>query len=105
MPTYVRKIIEASTSTIQPYMIVVKGQGKLSFFIQVDSFFVEPENGSSVAAMDLLFKMYHVLNVEYPKKLENFYCFVQHYIYEIKTNVRPSVRDWHTRLSSVVVDL
>lgn len=38
-----------------------------------------------IKAVDLCFKCYHSLHLEYPKKVECVWTFIQRYVYEIET--------------------
>lgn len=72
-----------SSTQIQPYLIVLEGE-QLYYYVVVDSNIINRENLSDfVAAMDLLFKIYFVYNLEYPPVLKNFFEFVEKYVYRI----------------------
>ncbi|KAL0130363.1 hypothetical protein PUN28_002187 [Cardiocondyla obscurior] len=67
---------------IQTYIILIKGQ-RPTHFVQADNNTITPNMNSSVVALDLLFKIFHVLNVTYPKNLINFFKFMQQYCFKV----------------------
>ncbi|XP_071649997.1 uncharacterized protein [Temnothorax longispinosus] len=78
-----------ANGNIQPYIMCIRGQQRATFFVQGDGWFLNlPHRATSIAAFDLLFKLYQVLHVSYPPSLLNFYNFIESFVYEI--NVQPS---------------
>jgi len=60
---------------------------------------------TSVNAFDLLFKLYFVLNVEYPTKLINYYEFFQCFIYNISTRKRSIGTSMHINICNSQIDM
>lgn len=89
-------------TNVQPYILCARGQNRIkSFFVQGDGWFLKAHNdNSSVTAFDLLFKIYFVLNVSYPIGLQNFYNFVEHYLYDLGTETRSVVTSLHINLTN-----
>lgn len=74
------------------------------FFIQGDGWLVHRSDKTKfIPTFDLLFKMYYVLNLEYPVILQNFFQFIQRFLYKITTDtaVVSSVTTLHVSLSSI----
>lgn len=73
--------------------------------LYVMDFFCKLRKGdSSVAAFDLLFKTFYILNIMYPPKLQNFYNFIENFIYEIDVNVSNSVTSLHINLINIPIE-
>ena len=96
----------AGVSTdIHPYIVCVTEQNnKNSFFVQGDGWFGKPHNCNLLTASDLLFKTYFVLNLCYPEGLNNFYNYIETYVYDLRTTSRGVVTSLHVNLSNVKLD-
>jgi len=63
-------------STVQPYVVVVgdiDGQDSTYYYTIINNTQYRLE--TAVKAIDLCFKLYHVLNLEYPPKAEQIWYF------------------------------
>lgn len=80
----------------------VKGQDKATGFVQGDGWFMIPPDTMKypIAAFDMLFKLYHVLQVCYPTTLKNFFNFLETYIYRTGTRPLSSVSSLHINISN-----
>jgi len=87
---------------VQLYMIWVRGQEKDTCFIQGDGWFIMPPRQvkSPLVAFDLLFKFYHVINVQYPPYLHNFFNFLECYLYNINKTPVSTVSAMHVNISN-----
>lgn len=54
-----------------------------------------------IAAFDLLFKMYCIFNLCYPRSLQNFHSFIEHYVYKFNNNVLAVVRSLPVNLCNI----
>ena len=105
LPQSVKDGCAGVSTNIQPYIVCVKGQNNHnSFFIQGDGWFVKPHNCNPVTAFDLLFKAYFVLNLCYPRELNNFYNFIEAYVYDLGKKSRGVVASLHINLSNLKLD-
>lgn len=90
---------------VPPYVICVGGN-KPQYFIQGDGWIIHREDQSNIIeTFDLLFKLYTVLNLDYPVVLKNFFHFIECYIYML-TNNRPSgvVTSLHISLCNIILN-
>ncbi|XP_033212235.1 uncharacterized protein LOC117169836 [Belonocnema kinseyi] len=93
------------STNIQPYIVCVKGQNnRNSFFVQGDGWFVQPHNCNPFTAFDLLFKTYFALNLCYPGRLNNFYNFIETYVYSLGKKSRGVVTSLNVNLSNLKLD-
>lgn len=81
----------AERMPIQPFLMVVgkhlKNINKI--FVYFDE--VKFEFNSVVRAVDVCFKIYHVLNLEYPKPSTTFWTFIENFFYKFKAKSYPKV--------------
>lgn len=87
--------------TLQPLVIVIGPSiSEISqYFVLVDDTYYLLN--SIIAAVDCCFKIFHALNVEYPKESLPVWCFIQKGCYKLKTT-------WDTEyitVNSVISDL
>lgn len=70
---------------MQPFLLLVGGNYRSiqSVFIVIDS--VRYQANSVLKGLDLLFKIFHVLNAAYPKASEHIWTIIQKCIYKIHT--------------------
>lgn len=69
--------------SIQPFIIILGELTKPeSIFVYIDE--VKYQMFSVVAALDICFKAFHVLNLEYPHESSSVWQFIQTYFYQIK---------------------
>lgn len=71
--------------TVQPFIMVIGVNSN-----NIEQFFVIIEDTkykftTFLKALDLVFKTFQVLNLQYPKESELVYTFVQKYVYNIET--------------------
>ncbi|XP_074100641.1 uncharacterized protein LOC141528473 [Cotesia typhae] len=86
---YVKEVKKRQVTNIQPYLILVKGQDTETFFIEGDNWLMNvKQNSTPIAAFNLLYKLFYVLNLKYPDNLQNFYNFIDCYIFAMK-DVQP----------------
>ncbi|XP_032689892.1 uncharacterized protein LOC116853124 [Odontomachus brunneus] len=71
--------------TLQPYIIAIGSQLTAieAFYIIIDDIMYKMEN--VLKAVDILYKIFQVLNVKYPPACEQIWLFIQKYIYERTT--------------------
>lgn len=71
--------------TVQPYIIIVGPQFTEieAFYIIIDDVMYKMEN--ILKAVDILYKIFQVLNVKYPTGCEQVWLFIQQYVYERTT--------------------
>lgn len=67
--------------TLQPYIIAIGSQLTAieTFYIIIDDIMYKMEN--VLKAVDILYKIFQVLNVKYPSACEQVWLFIQKYIY------------------------
>ena len=73
------------------------------FFVIIDEEVLPCPEGAT-AAMDMLFKVHHVFNVEYAEEMALFYTFLENYIYNIRNvadTVPSKVIELHTSIRSI----
>ncbi|KAJ8668473.1 hypothetical protein QAD02_010136 [Eretmocerus hayati] len=88
---FAKDVVKKSNKSIQPYIICVKGREKDTFFISCDGFLINGHDRHSFAVtVDLLFKIFYVFNLHYPTGLQNFYGFMEKYIYDFDKKELPS---------------
>ena len=93
------KSATSARTNVQPYIICTKGQSSIhSFFVQGDGWFIKPHNSNSVVAFDLLFKTFFVLNLSYPIGLQNFYNFIEVYVYDLGKKANGVAASLHVNL-------
>ena len=86
---------------VQPFIIVVGPS-----LSEITGFYVNVEETryrfeSILAAVDLCFKSFHVLHVEYPKASEQVWFFLQKVVYNIKTKWDKSISSVATLVAAV----
>ena len=86
---------------IQPYIIAIKGQKCYTYFIQADGQLLSPPSNDAAAVFDSLFKLFYITNTSYPNQLQNFYEFIQHYVYGLDSEIHSVVRSLHVNLCNV----
>lgn len=71
-------------STVQPYVVIVgdvNGQDPLYYYTIIND--IQYQLETAVKAIDLCFKLYHVLNLEYPPEAEQIWYFFEQYFFEL----------------------
>lgn len=79
------KLLKLQRKCIQPKLLIV---GDLSNIKKISVYFDDLvyQFLSILDAIDLLFKIFYVFNLQYPEESEIFYNFIQNIFYEIPTN-------------------
>ncbi|XP_044597497.1 uncharacterized protein LOC123274063 [Cotesia glomerata] len=104
LKNYATELKKRQVTNIQPYLILMKGQDCESYFIEGDNWFIDVnQNSTPIAAFNILYKLFYVLNLQYPNSLQNFYNFIDCYIFKMK-NVKPRsvVSSLHVTLSDIL---
>lgn len=97
---YVEFLRYTSKSNVQPYMIGLEGP-EMFYFVQADEQIISRrQKASFLAAFDLLFKIYFVLDVEYPIGVKNFFQFIETYLYEVCETPSNMVVSLHTAVNN-----
>lgn len=77
--TIARERRENSKGPVQPYLLaMLPGNAINKIFIVADSKFIELSSNSLVFGFDMLFKAYHIFNVQYPLGWKVFWEVVEH---------------------------
>ena len=70
--------------TLQPLAVVIgEEEHPERFLVVIDDFFYEVE--SPLKAIDIVFKSFHALNLDYPPEAEQLWLFLQTKVYRITT--------------------
>lgn len=78
----VKKTAEDYTNNFNPFLVVAKLDGlPYRFYLSVFDIIYQFESFTS--AFDYLLKSFFVFDVAYPKVVEQFYIFIQQFIYNI----------------------
>ncbi|XP_034255509.1 uncharacterized protein LOC117653748 isoform X2 [Thrips palmi] len=102
----VREAIEerrrTSQGPVQPYLICLIPDRSISkMFAVVDNKTVEIKTSSFVKGLDIIFKIYHVFNVNYPAGWSRFLCFLEWGFYKIDPQkLTNSMKDLITKIES-----
>jgi len=79
----------------QPYLLAIGGVIKPNqYFLILDTSIVLDAGTSTVEAVDKFFKVHYVFNVHYAAPLQDFWDFLDHMVYGVKSpaGARPNVR-------------
>ena len=77
--------------TFQPVIIVI-GEQKVKlqyFYVHYDGILYKFT--SFLKCLDIVFKLFHVMNFEYPVEGKNVYNFIEHFFYKFKTDKNANV--------------
>lgn len=78
-----REICLQNGTCMQPLIIVVGDHHKITnFFVALDN--IKFQFNSYLSALDFCFKIFYVLNLEYPHECSLVWTFVQQYFFDIK---------------------
>ena len=55
-------------------------------------------------AVDCLFKVHFVFNVQYARPVTTFFNFFEGLVYQISKNIRPTVREVYSQMMNAAVD-
>ncbi|CAH2085699.1 unnamed protein product [Euphydryas editha] len=106
LTNYVKDLKERQITNIQPYLVLVKGQDTETCFVEGDNWFIKMNQKSTpIAAFNLLYKLFYVLNLKYPDNLQNFYNFIDCYIFAMKeVQPRSSVSSLHVVFNNTLLN-
>lgn len=98
MDTFISEKKQKSNRSIQPYLIVVGDEITLikSCYVVIDQY-IYPAS-SVMQGFDILFKMFHVLCIEYPLESEHIWILIQKGIFDITTK-------WDKKVSYILTIL
>ena len=83
----------------------VRGQKKDKYYIQGDRWFIEvPSKADPIVSFDLLFKLFYVLNLSYPISLNNFFNFIDFYIFKITNKPKSAVASMHVNIANCPIE-
>lgn len=86
--------------TEQPLPIIVGSYNAIeACYVNINDTFYKVEN--VLKAVDITFKIYHVLNVQYPPEAAIVWTFIERGIYEIMTNTTEN----YVSVSTLISDL
>jgi len=69
---------------LQPYIVFVETDGQVtSFYVVINKYFYKVE--SALKAIDVCFKSFFAFHLNYTPECEQVWCFIQKYMYDIKT--------------------
>lgn len=84
---------------IQPFILGIGNLNAISqYFIYFDGMLIPFK--SFLRSLDILFKIFHVFHLEYPKASENVWFFIEQYLFEINSSSKK-----HAKLSILLEDL
>lgn len=84
MRTLIEETRAKSKGPVQPYLIaLVPGTSITKMFAVADNKTVKIVSSSFVKGLDVLFKMYHIFNVDYPAGWSRFFCFLEWGFYKL----------------------
>lgn len=82
--------VGTSKSSIDQYLVVVDGQ-----LIPL------PGNKTFLNAIDFVFKLHFIFNIEYDHNLRLFWKFIQNYIYKINCRVTSTTKEVFCKLENL----
>lgn len=99
---YIKERRKTSSGSVQPYILLIDGECQ-NFYVIVDGYPLQRYNKSDIiSAFDLLFKVYYVLNLEYPINLKIFFNFIETYFFKVsKITVSSVVTSLNINLNSI----
>ncbi|KAJ8672187.1 hypothetical protein QAD02_003446 [Eretmocerus hayati] len=72
-------------TNIQPYLLVlVNGKNRFFFVVAENAIFGRKETTNVTSAFDLLFKVFHDFNLDYPPQILFSYRFIESFIYKCR---------------------
>ncbi|XP_057323486.1 uncharacterized protein LOC130670103 isoform X5 [Microplitis mediator] len=101
----VSSVTAQSKMSVQPYLVAVSGQSRDCTFINGDGWFISvKDKGNRVISFDVLYKIFYVLNVEYPHSLRNFYNFMDFYVYGMDVHPYSVVSSVHVNIINININ-
>ncbi|XP_075170165.1 uncharacterized protein LOC142242486 [Haematobia irritans] len=83
------EFLKNKMENIQPFILAIGTLVEFSeLFIYLDGILIPFKSFNRT--LDILFKMYHVFHLKYPNASENFWYFIQLYLYSIKSDEKIS---------------
>lgn len=71
--------------SLQPFVCIIGTSEKPEvFYIVVDEVMYKVE--STIRCLELIFKMFHSLDIEYPAECESIWLFIQELVFEMKSS-------------------
>lgn len=67
--------------TVQPYVAIVGNQDAISYYTVINDIYYKLE--TPIKALDICFKSFHALNLQYPQEAEQIWWFIQDYFFNI----------------------
>ncbi|XP_039310145.1 uncharacterized protein LOC105202987 [Solenopsis invicta] len=102
---FVESFISSENTNVQPFIVCVRGQKKDKYFIQGDRWFIEVLNKADpIVSFDLLFKLFYVLNLSYPMSLNNFFNFIDFYIFKTTNKPNSVVASMHVNIANCSIE-
>ena len=78
MERFIANKSASASCNIQPYIICVTNGVNYRYFVQGDGWILNrSDNQNIISAFDLLFKLFYVINVEFPTSLVYFFNFIE----------------------------
>lgn len=71
---------------MQPSVCVVGELNKPSYYIIVND--IKYKTDTSIRALELTFKLFHAIALDWPLESEHIWLFIQQLVFEIKSNKR-----------------
>ena len=90
--------LEKRGLVLHPCIITIEEKKLVDFCVYFDAIFYKCQ--TLLNALDLLFKVYHVLNLNYPPEAEPLWLFIQQALFQIHTPYDKSFQ----RVSELLVD-
>ncbi|XP_067204588.1 uncharacterized protein [Linepithema humile] len=102
---FVTSFISSENTNVQPFIVCVRGSRKNKYFVQGDGWLIEvPDKADPIVSFDLLFKLFYVLNVSYPVSLNNFFNFIDFYIFKIAKKTSSVVTSLHVNITNFQIE-
>lgn len=83
--------------SLQPYVVIVDST---EVFCVINNTYFKLE--TPIKAVDLCFKSFFTLNVQYPTESEQVWLFIQHYFYEIKLKSDKNILSVKTFINDLI---
>ena len=83
----------------------VRGQKQDKYYIQGDKWLIEvPTKAEPIVSFDILFKLFYVLNLSYPASLNNFFNFIDFYIFKTTQKSKSAVASMHINIVNCSIE-
>lgn len=98
-----RKIAEMLKITLQPYIVILGSLSEVKeTYVQVDDILYK--TNSTLEAIDVCFKTFHVFQVSYPLMSEHLWMLIQKGIYNVNTkwdSIIPGIQHVLSKVSNI----